>query len=230
MDNSPLAKLPAELRASIYEFALASPTPITLSSQNGRSGSKLQRRRRLQSPSAHMALTRTCRQIYRETGHLFFSLNTFEFRDTCLVSLSTVIKNAFMRMPQAWHSVLRHVEVRLWPSICFCHCCSHRTSNLRRKLRAFFDALNEQNRLHPACDFTVRSAFCYSPTEDLELVVGNDSKSWEKAIEFAGDERHARRALDGLVRQDFKRIQRSAQYMLRDLQGRNVGFPGPEVE
>lgn len=215
---------------SIYEFALTSPTPITLSTQDGKRGGGQQKRRRLQSPFAHMALTRTCRQIHDESGLLFFSLNTFELRDSCLLSLSTAVNNTFKRMPAPWHSVLRHVEVKLWPSVCFCDCCSHRPRHLRRELRSVFDALSEQKSLHPKCAFTFKSALCYCPTEDLELVVGDDGESWNKAIEFAGDQRHARSALDGRVRRELQRKQRLAQRILRDLRDRDIGFPGPEAE
>ncbi|KAK3617702.1 hypothetical protein LTR56_025118 [Elasticomyces elasticus] len=69
MDHSPLARLPAELRNTIFEMAMQSPHDIKLDAMW------------LDEPSLRhqpsMAPALTCRQLYRETRPLFFSCNDF---------------------------------------------------------------------------------------------------------------------------------------------------------
>ncbi|KAF2833656.1 hypothetical protein CC86DRAFT_461962 [Ophiobolus disseminans] len=74
--NSPLLRLPAELRNSIYQYALSSSKVVV----HLPLGDPLYRGSRL--PVSLRFLT-TCRQIYHETRDIFWASATFEFRDHC---------------------------------------------------------------------------------------------------------------------------------------------------
>lgn len=73
MENSPLARLPAELRTSIYETALVQEKPISLS-KRPISKSEI--------PS-FAALLQTCRQIRTEATAVFYSSKSFLIRTGC---------------------------------------------------------------------------------------------------------------------------------------------------
>ncbi|KAI7327538.1 hypothetical protein KC315_g7053 [Hortaea werneckii] len=74
MENSPFAKLSAELRNQIYHLVLAHSKPIGISSS--RNGDKIwsqtARRRKL------LALTRACKAIREESIKIFYAINTFK--------------------------------------------------------------------------------------------------------------------------------------------------------
>ncbi|KAK5681847.1 hypothetical protein LTS10_006380 [Elasticomyces elasticus] len=69
MDHSPLARLPAELRNTIFELAMQSPHDIKLDAMW--SDEPFLRHQSFIAPAL------TCRQLYRETRPLFFSCNDF---------------------------------------------------------------------------------------------------------------------------------------------------------
>ncbi|KAI5366357.1 hypothetical protein Slin15195_G078770 [Septoria linicola] len=68
MQSSSFAKLPAELRIIICEYALIEDGPITISSRYRLEGSTNNR----------TALVRTCKQMYEECGWMIYVLNTFQ--------------------------------------------------------------------------------------------------------------------------------------------------------
>ncbi|KAI7188729.1 hypothetical protein KC363_g5263 [Hortaea werneckii] len=74
MENSPFAKLSAELRNQIYHLVLAHSKPIGISSsRNGdKIWSQIARRRKL------LALTRACKAIREESIKIFYAINTFK--------------------------------------------------------------------------------------------------------------------------------------------------------
>lgn len=70
MDNSPLSKLPAEIRNEMYDLALKNDN------------CKITRQARLSCGSENkhpLALTQTCRAVRQETQLTFFAVNTFTF-------------------------------------------------------------------------------------------------------------------------------------------------------
>jgi hypothetical protein len=69
------SKLSPELRNRIYEFALASPKPITLVTV--RQGATLKQLRRFHGPTRRTALAATSSQIRKECTRMFYSTNTF---------------------------------------------------------------------------------------------------------------------------------------------------------
>lgn len=68
MDDSPLNRLPAELRNRIYELVFDKHDVIPTVP--------------LRKLSKYNGLTRTCRQIRKETHGMFFALNKFELKLT----------------------------------------------------------------------------------------------------------------------------------------------------
>lgn len=76
MDESPLGRLPAELRNAIYKNVLFIPWGVQLTVVDApKHGHTL--RRCNASGNLHMELTRVCKKIRAETMGLFFSQNTF---------------------------------------------------------------------------------------------------------------------------------------------------------
>ena len=73
MDNSPLLKLPPELRVRIYELCLQKATPFIIEA--------MPKRRKKNNPPPikpyPFPLVATCRQIRREAEGLIYALNTF---------------------------------------------------------------------------------------------------------------------------------------------------------
>jgi len=75
MDESPLGRLPPELRLAIYEHALAQDDEIELKLKYYRGKPAL----RAGNTKVHsLALTATCKQIRQESKDLFYDLNSFE--------------------------------------------------------------------------------------------------------------------------------------------------------
>jgi len=79
MENSPLARLPGELRTQIYELVLALSHPIEITVHHESSTA--------QASGAPLALTSTCRTIREQTLKLFYSTNNFILRTKCLYLL-----------------------------------------------------------------------------------------------------------------------------------------------
>ncbi|KAK3720878.1 hypothetical protein LTR37_003541 [Vermiconidia calcicola] len=75
MDDSPLAKLSAELHNGIYHLALRSEQPVTVVIHRGKSQ---EAHRRLDELKPPQALTLTCQQIRNESTQVFYSANTFD--------------------------------------------------------------------------------------------------------------------------------------------------------
>jgi len=63
MDNSPLARLPSELRNRVYELALTVQMDYPIY---------------LRDIDLHIGLTRTCRQARNESRPMFYAFNRFE--------------------------------------------------------------------------------------------------------------------------------------------------------
>lgn len=77
MDQSPLSRLPAELRYQIWEYALLSDTEVLVSDT---------RYKRWRSP----ALLRCCRELRTEASGLYYTGNTFVFKG-CDIGCSLVV-------------------------------------------------------------------------------------------------------------------------------------------
>ncbi len=74
MANSPLWRLPAEIRLEIYELVLTQPEAITICD----GGSKSELGRATQAIlSRAQAIANTCRQIREECGNMLFACNDF---------------------------------------------------------------------------------------------------------------------------------------------------------
>jgi len=74
MDNSPLSKLPPELRNFIYELALHQDKPFNLHWSPTQS---VREAAWSHSPKQALALTATCHRIRSECSKLFYATNTF---------------------------------------------------------------------------------------------------------------------------------------------------------
>ncbi|KAK4554393.1 hypothetical protein LTR86_008601 [Recurvomyces mirabilis] len=79
MENSPLSRLPAELRSQIYELALTVAQPIEIKLQHDT--------KTVKAAGVPLALTSTCRSIRKETLKLFYSINKFVLRTNYLYLL-----------------------------------------------------------------------------------------------------------------------------------------------
>ncbi|KAK5116336.1 hypothetical protein LTR85_009308 [Meristemomyces frigidus] len=90
MDESPLARLPPELRNRIYELALTRELPIDVSVNNNYKlpSGPYQASARSGPPTlwvkeavmdGYLGLTKTCRSIRAETLKLFYAMNSFVF-------------------------------------------------------------------------------------------------------------------------------------------------------
>lgn len=97
MDDSPLSRLPAELRNRIYELALLQDDSITIS-LNGK---------RRWRPPAHLS---TCNQIRAEASSIYYAGNTFTVLGiyTTLLPESDNLLGAWPRLLSP--SSLRHVR------------------------------------------------------------------------------------------------------------------------
>lgn len=71
MDNSPLARLPAELRNDIYELALRQEEPVIIDGCDKHAAV---------IPPRAMGITQTRKDIRAETAGVFYALNTFTVR------------------------------------------------------------------------------------------------------------------------------------------------------
>lgn len=76
MDESPLAKLPPELRNLIYEYALTADRPYSISVRSASLVPKSHRDRGV------LSLTHTCKTIRTESTPLFYALNEFVYRSS----------------------------------------------------------------------------------------------------------------------------------------------------
>jgi len=82
MDNSPLSKLPREIRDEIYTLSLQHDQTITICTSSTKDFAI-----RSQDVAPHtlaLALTKTCKQIHHEALPLFFKTNSFVFF-TCIL-------------------------------------------------------------------------------------------------------------------------------------------------
>ncbi|KAK3719148.1 hypothetical protein LTR37_004712 [Vermiconidia calcicola] len=101
MDNSPLAKLPAELRNRIYLLALRNEQPIIVVVRSG--GRPQEAYRRLYELRTPQALTLTCKQIRNESINMFYSANAFDIRTStkqaalCLTRFCSMIRETDMK-------------------------------------------------------------------------------------------------------------------------------------
>lgn len=89
MENSPLAKLPAELRNNIWELALRADKPVEVTGDYYIEAPPVDFKlapNQVQEMAKALALTQTCRQIHSECILLFFHVNTFEFDSTMFPS------------------------------------------------------------------------------------------------------------------------------------------------
>ena len=83
MDDSPLGRLPAELRNQIYGLVMYESIPIHVGLKNAkRAKDALSVHRWGRKIMRGLALVLTCRQIYQESSSLYFAINTFEFSNT----------------------------------------------------------------------------------------------------------------------------------------------------
>lgn len=86
MENSPFAKLPAELRNNVWELALRADKPVQITGDFHIVLPPVDCKlapSQVQEMAKILALTQTCRQIHSECALLFFHFNTFEFDSTC---------------------------------------------------------------------------------------------------------------------------------------------------
>lgn len=73
MENSPLTRLPPEIRLHIYEYAFLQNAPFEVKPSAG-----WQKPSDSQGPRSNpLALTQTCREINQECNNLFYAVNTF---------------------------------------------------------------------------------------------------------------------------------------------------------
>ncbi|KAK5713800.1 hypothetical protein LTR17_017484 [Elasticomyces elasticus] len=81
MDNSPLARLPRELRDVIYEMVLRQEKPISFNYQS-RSGEKSRYLHAHLDDCHALAITKTCKAVHAETSQLVFSCNILQMKST----------------------------------------------------------------------------------------------------------------------------------------------------
>lgn len=91
MSASPILDLPAELRNSIFEYALTYSEPIVLIWRQGHSSRD--QHWRLRSPEHALALARTCKEIRKECNDLLFFHNDFELRGMTMASMLLAVNN-----------------------------------------------------------------------------------------------------------------------------------------
>lgn len=111
MDDSPLGRLPRELRDKIYEDAVVHRHGITIvqnTSMNAKTASKVARGQR--NKNTTLALAKTCRQAHNETIKLYYSLNTFYFPFKW--PGVELLKNFIRKLKNEHYESLRHVVFR----------------------------------------------------------------------------------------------------------------------
>lgn len=76
MDESPLKRLPGELRNNLYQLLLVSDAPIKIQGGNGNDEDGIGRFLKDQHQFA-LPLMFTCKQIQKEAAQVFFTKNKF---------------------------------------------------------------------------------------------------------------------------------------------------------
>ncbi|KAK5746003.1 hypothetical protein LTR17_001133 [Elasticomyces elasticus] len=89
MDNSPLARLPRELRDVIYEMVSRQEKPISFNYQSRSGGGSRYLHAHLDHCHA-LAITTTCKAVHAETSQLVFSCNVFQMRSTAYKERSQI--------------------------------------------------------------------------------------------------------------------------------------------
>jgi hypothetical protein len=90
MDNSPLRKLPAEMRNEIYYLVLVNPRPITINLHDKHAKARLIKHFNEAEPGiSGLGLLRTCREVHDEAASIFYGSNKF-LLDTELFTHDTV--------------------------------------------------------------------------------------------------------------------------------------------
>lgn len=179
MDTCPLAKVPADLRALILEYALCHPCPLEISPFSD------QITKRIKSPTA---LSRTCRQIHHESSHLLYTLNIFLLRpaQTTLnhgsASLLSTFTNQIGRRNTA---SLRHVILEIEGSAVY-------FGQDIRHLRSIIKSIAQLNVLQDRCTVVVRPLFLADrqqyPNEEFESFLENvqlDVRDVERSLRWA---------------------------------------------
>ncbi|KAF1912946.1 hypothetical protein BDU57DRAFT_541644 [Ampelomyces quisqualis] len=88
--NSPLLRLPPELRLLIFEYAVHCPGIVYKAKNN--------------KASSHLRITNTSRQIFRETADLFYKTNTLTLH-------VWQIDNFVQALPEVGSQALRHIQL-----------------------------------------------------------------------------------------------------------------------
>lgn len=112
MDQSPLQKLPPELRNRIYELALLERLPIAVSTHGP-------------NEKATTPLLQTCRQIRVEASAIYYSGNTFDilpnYKETDASAICTSAYDALAKwlenMPLEARNALRRIRISNWVSL-----------------------------------------------------------------------------------------------------------------
>lgn len=120
MNKSPLSKLPAEIRNSIYELVLKQKKPFIL--EPTIKNDQFADWRLVKDSDAHsttLALSETCKAVNNECKHLIFAINTFVLRvghaggKPSAKSYDGVLEGFCLHIGQANVSALRSVIVQV---------------------------------------------------------------------------------------------------------------------
>ncbi|KAI7458451.1 hypothetical protein KC351_g18135 [Hortaea werneckii] len=158
MEDSPFARLSAELRNQIWSYALYQPDGFYLDLQKGRYQLFCKRR--------EIALTKTCRQINTETTLLLYNINKFTF---FVISESTVRFD--LPCVEDWLRVIGPAKASVIAEICFDlgHLLHVPWENWYKKsLRQVFGAIRKA--LMPLC----KSLPALTVAVDLEIRLDED--------------------------------------------------------
>ncbi|KAK5124311.1 hypothetical protein LTR85_002014 [Meristemomyces frigidus] len=144
MDNSPLARLPPELRNDIYELALTHDRPYIIPTE--------QRRR---SGLSGRGLMRTCRTVRAETTLLFYASNDFVFKCDSYYSLGPKSHKCVKEF-QAFAGTIGEANAAALRSVSFSDESITCLVEARRKavIRLVLGAVKEANNLS-RCNFAV---------------------------------------------------------------------------
>ena len=156
MDQSPLARLPPEIRNQIYELALHQPKGCMIEARRSTSKPGLQFKLAYWSTiSDPTALTRTCKHIRRECVQMFYVINTFHvfIKDGCLTS--DIGSQFFEGMGEANSAALREFVLNIPPQA---------ENTLICNPYKFFHLLKDLRKLpesHPGCAIRIQISLSY---------------------------------------------------------------------
>lgn len=222
MENSPFARLPAELRTAIYEYTFIETEDVFLFCKVCCSGPRTSHNHPLELVQ-RLALSQTCAQIRREGWPIFFSANIFLCQSYWTCDLDGEFKGTFDGLPLNFLQAIRNVRLQLVDPLCFCSDrreCPGREgrhgdeSHVPWKLMKLLQSMRLRGEEVPDCRIVFESRLCYDLDTKIEIVMVEFHETWASTLNHASDERHWKGIVDAEKQASRRRLQECARTTL----------------